>query len=343
MADEAVESGASLIKACDIIQVSTRTIQRYRKEGEIKADGRIAAGATKVPANKFSEEEKQTILNVVNQPEFANLSPNQIVPILADRGEYIGSESTIYRVLRENKQLAHRGKAKAATNNKTEPIEVSRPNEVWSWDITYLPSLIKGIHFYLYMIIDIYSRKVVGWEVYEAESADYAAKTISLAYSNEKVFGKSLILHSDNGSPMKGATMLGTLQNLGVVPSFSRPSVSNDNPFSEAAFKTLKYCPIFPDKPFESVDLAREWTSEFVNWYNEIHKHSAIKFVSPGQRHRCEDIEILANRAKVYEEAKSKNPHRWSKNCRNWLQIGVVPFKSLRIYKKKEIKPSKTG
>lgn len=282
-------------------------------------------------------------MNVVNQPEFADLTPSQIVPILADRGEYIGSESTIYRILRENKQLTHRGKSKSATKHKIKPIELLAPNELWSWDITYLQSLVKGVFFYLYLIIDVYSRKVVGWEVYEAESADYAAKTISLAYSNEKVFGKSLILHSDNGSPMKGATMLGMLQTLGVVPSFSRPSISNDNPFSESTFKTLKYCPTFPDKPFGSVELAREWTSKFVNWYNEIHKHSAIKFVSPSQRHRGEDLLILEERAKVYERAKSKHPYRWSKSCRNWLHLGVVTFKSLRTLKKAEVVPPKNG
>ena len=343
MIDEAVESGARLIKACKIIHVSPRTIQRYRKKIELKADGRIAGGATKVPANKFSEQEKKEILNVINQPEFANSPPNQIVPILADRGEYIGSESTMYRILRENGQLAHRGKAKAAAKYKIEPLEILSPNRLWSWDITYLQTVIKGMFFYLYLIIDVYSRKIVGWEVYDAESADYAAKTIALAYSNEKIIDKSLILHSDNGSPMKGATMLGTLQNLGVVPSFSRPSISNDNPFSESTFKTLKYCPIYPDKPFETVALAREWTSNFVNWYNEIHKHSGIKFVSPGQRHRGEDVLILEERAKVYQEAKSKHPNRWSKKCRNWLHNGVVTFKSLRILKKKESETIKTG
>ena len=343
MIDESTESGASLIKACKIIHVSPRTIQRYRKESEIKADGRIASGTTKIPINKLSEEERNEILNLVNQPEFANSTPNQIVPILADRGEYIGSESTIYRILRENAQLAHRGKAKAATQYKMEPIEISSPNKLWSWDITYLQSLTKGIYFYLYLIIDVYSRKIVGWEVYESESSDYAAKTMSLACYNEKIMDKSLILHSDNGSPMKGATMLGMLQNLGVVPSFSRPSVSNDNPFSEATFRTLKYCPTFPDKPFETVEVAREWTSKFVNWYNEIHKHSGIKFVSPGQRHRGEDVLILEERGKVYEEAKSKHPERWSKSCRNWLHVDSVNFKSLRIFKKKEIKTLKTG
>jgi putative transposase len=343
MINEAVESGANLIKASKIIQVSARTMQRYRKEKEINADRRIAAGATKIPANKLSEEERNKILNVVNQPEFANLPPNQIVPILADRGEYVGSEATMYRILRENEQLAHRGKAKAATQYKMEPIEVFAPNELWSWDITYLQSAIKGSFFYLYLIIDVYSRKIVGWEVYESESADYAAKTMALACHNEKIMGKSLILHSDNGSPMKGASMLGMLQNLGVVPSFSRPSVSNDNPFSESTFKTLKYCPKFPDKPFETVKCAREWTSKFVNWYNEIHKHSAIQFVSPGQRHRGEDVLILKERARIYEEAKCKNPSRWSKNCRNWVPVDVVTFKSLRILKNKENKTLKTG
>jgi transposase InsO family protein len=170
--------------------------------------------------------------------------------------------------------LKHRGKAKPKTSKRPKTHTAKGPNQVWTWDITYLPASIKGMFFYLYMIVDIYSRKIITWEIHEEQSDDLAALLIKKAYLSEGINGKDIVLHSDNGSPMKGATMLATLQNLGVVPSFSRPSVSNDNPYSESLFKTLKYKPGYPSKPFENLDSARTWVHEFVNWYNLKHKHS---------------------------------------------------------------------
>ena len=149
--------------------------------------------------------------------------------------------------------------------------------------------------------MDIYSRKVVGWEVYETESADQAAQVLLKAKLKEKLSSlHSLILHSDNGGPMRGATMLATMQKLGVVPSFSRPSVSNDNPFSESLFKTLKYVPSYPKQPFGSVEQAREWVKDFVRWYNFDHQHSTLKFVTPAQRHSGKDKNILEKRHAVW-------------------------------------------
>lgn len=322
MIEVACIAGARLAPACEIAGISERTVQRYRQSTEIKPDRR--KDAAKTPANKLSEQERIDIINTANRQEFADLPPSQIVPILADDGEYLASESTFYRVLREKDQLTHRGKSKPAVNSRPEPILATGPNQLWSWDITYLPTTVRGIYFYLYLILDIYSRKIVGWEVYNEESAEYAAKTFRKAYLREGVAGNSLVLHSDNGSPMKGATMLGTLQKLGVIPSFSRPSVSNDNAYSEAIFRTLKYNPGYPDKPFDTLEDARQWVSKFSAWYNNTHRHSALKFVTPAQRHRGEDDGILAKRAIVYELAKAKRPERWSRNSRNWEQIKTV-------------------
>ncbi|WP_419585727.1 transposase, partial [Thiolapillus sp.] len=170
---------------------------------------------------------------------------------------------------------------------------------------------IVGIFFRLYLIMDIYSRKIVGWEIHENETADHAALLIRKACLAEGISMQDLVLHSDNGSPMKGATMLAMLQRLGIVPSFSRPSVSNDNPYSESLFGTMKYTPAYPSKPFESLDAAREWVSEFVHWYNEEHRHSGIQFVTPAQRHSGAEKLILMNRKVVYESAKQRNPERW--------------------------------
>jgi len=159
--------------------------------------------------------------------------------------------------------------------------------------LTYLASTIKGSFYRLYLIEDIYSRKIVGWEIHDNETAEHASVLISKACLAEGIHKKGLVLHSDNGSPMKGATMLATLQKLGIVPSFSRPSVSDDNPFSESTFRTLKYTPSYPNKPFDTIQAARKWVDEFVTWYNETHRHSSIKFVTPGQRHRGEDGVIV--------------------------------------------------
>jgi putative transposase len=175
------------------------------------------------------------------------------------------------------------------------------PNQVWSWDITYLRSRIMGMFFYLYLVIDIFSRKIVGWEVSDHESSELAADMIGQACRAEGVQENQLFIHSDNGGPMKGATMLATLRRLGVLPSFSRPSVSDDNAYSEALFRTLKYRPWYPNKPFSSIEEAEAWVTEFVRWYNTEHLHSGICFVTPECRHQGHDILVLEKRKRVYE------------------------------------------
>jgi len=177
-----------------------------------------------------------------------------------------------------------------------------------------------------------------GWEVHAKQGDDLASSLVKRTCLSEGVSGKDIVLHSDNGSPMKGATMLVTLQNLGVIPSFSRPSVSNDNPYSESLFKTLKYTPIYPSRPFDTIEIAREWVLTFVRWYNYHHHHSGIKFVTPHARHSGRDKEILMDRKKVYQEAKRRNPERWTGNIRNWDLIEKVdlnPDKEKKINQRK--------
>jgi transposase InsO family protein len=331
--DEACASGARLDMACAIAGISPRTIQRYHRDDTVKSDGRKAAASLRIPANKITEEERSEILRVANSPQFENKPPSQIVPELADQGRYLASESSFYRILRAARQLAHRGRVKAPTHSKPDELVATAPDQLWSWDITYLPTTVKGIFFYLYLILDIYSRKIVGWEVFDEESAEHAAYTFKKAYMRQSIAGKPLILHSDNGSPMKGATMLGTLQRLGVMPSFSRPSVSNDNAYSESLFKTLKYSQGFPEKPFDTLTQARLWVSGFEHWYNEEHRHSAIQFVTPGQRHRGEDILILKKRMELYEAAKAHSPERWARQCRNWNHSATVSLNSKKSCK----------
>jgi transposase InsO family protein len=227
--------------------------------------------------------------------------------------------------LREHHQLTHRQPSRPKTARaKPKSLCASGPNQVYSWDITYLPTTVKGIFFYLYLFMDVFSRKIVGWQVYETESSEQAADILRDLCRRENIAPDQVVLHADNGAPMKGATMLATLQALGVVPSYSRPAVSNDNPYSEALFKTLKYRPDYPARPFSSLKDARDWVSDFVDWYNHQHRHSAIQFVTPAQRHDRLDHRLLKQRKAVYEAAKRKRPQRWSRHTRNWERVNCA-------------------
>ena len=325
--NEACANGARKHKACEILNISIRTIERW---GNANLNDK-RKGARRHIGNKLTEEEKKMILNIVNQPEYRDLPPCQIVPLLADKSTYIASESSFYRVLREKKQLAHRQKSKAKKYKKPSVLKATGPNQIWSWDITYLPTQVQGIYFYLYMIMDIYSRKIVAWNIHSTQSSDYAAALIKQACIDENINHDKLILHSDNGSPMKGMTMLAMLENLGVTPSFSRPSVSDDNPFSEALFRTVKYHPTFPmtDK-FETITNGRCWTIQFVDWYNNRHRHSGLKFITPNQRHMGGDKKILKARHQVYLKAREKQPERWSRHTRNWMLPNEVTLHANR-------------
>lgn len=319
---EAQEAGARQCKACEIVGISTKTLQRWQQQSN-QEDGRI--NAIHNPSNKLTEPERQRVIEVANEPEYANLPPSRIVPTLADKGVYIASESTFYRVLKAESQLKHREKSKPVrTIIKPKALTATAPNQIYSWDITYLPTQVKGVFLYLYLVMDVFSRKIVGWQVYGDESSALAADLITDICRRERVKRDQVTLHSDNGSPMKGATMLATLQELGVMPSFSRPSVSNDNPYSESLFRTLKYRPEYPEKPFADLTAARAWVSEFETWYNTEHKHSSIRFVTPAQRHENIDKDILANRKQVYQKAKLQNPLRWSGDIKNWDWVSVV-------------------
>jgi transposase InsO family protein len=323
LVDEAVAAGARQHKVCEMLGLDPRTLQRWRTQG-IGEDGR--AGPKEAPGNKLSPAERRRLLEVVNSPEFRDLSPNQIVPILAERGTYVASESTIYRVLREEGQMAHREPSRAPAKRHRPEVKVATgPNQVWSWDITYLRSPIRGAFFYLYVVVDVWSRKLVGWSVHETESAEHASNMIEATCAREGVQRGQLTLHSDNGGPMKGATLLAMLQVLGVVTSFSRPRVSDDNPFSEALFRTVKYRPSFPRGAFTSIEHARQWVAEFVRWYNTEHRHSAIRYVTPAERHCGREGAILERRREVYEAARARHPERWSTGAtRNWTPIHTV-------------------
>ena len=322
LVDEAVAAGARQDEACDLLGLDPRTLQRW-KSHDIGEDRR--AGPKETPTNKLSAAERAWLVQVANSPEYRDLSPKQIVPRLADEGIYLASESTFYRTLRAEGQMVHREPSRPPTaGGRPDPHVATGPNQVWSWDITYLRTPIRGIFFYLYVVVDVWSRKLVGWTVEEQESSEHASSLIEQACAREGIGRDQLVLHSDNGGPMKGATLLATLQLLGVLTSFSRPRVSNDNPFSEALFRTAKYRPEYPRRPFASLEEARRWVTWFVRWYNTEHRHSAIRFVTPEQRHAGLQDEILANRRDVYAAAHKRNPERWATTTRDWSPVATV-------------------
>ena len=323
LVDEAGAAGAGQPEACEVLGITCRTLRRWRGAATLR-DRR--KGAARHCPQALSEAEKDAIVEICNQPENQSLPPSQIVPRLADKCIYIASESTVYRVLRQRSQINRRGRAHAPRRvSRPRPVSASTRNRVWSWDITYLPSSIKGQFFRLYMVLDIYSRKIVGWEVHHDELASHAAQLVRRTCARECVMPDQLVLHADNGGPMKGATMLAMLQSLGVAASFSRPSVSDDNPYSEALFRTLKYTPAYPAKPFQDIAAARTWVQRFVGWYNTEHRHSGIRFVTPEQRHAGRDAAVLGRRHEVYQRAKALTAERWrGRSTRNWSVVGEV-------------------
>jgi putative transposase len=307
---QAITTGARQDRAFGAISLSERTLQRWQRD-QARDDQRPTR--VQVPGNRLSRLEHQALLAAANSAEFEHLSLSQIVPRLADHGQYIASESTFYRVLKAQCQLQHRGAERPKQRRIAKPraLSATAPKQLFSWNITYLPSRVIGVYFYLYLFLDIFSRKFVGWQAYETEISALASEVMRDICEPEHI-ALAQVLHPDNGSPMKGATMLATLQSLGVMPSFSRPAVSNDNPYSESLFKTLKYRADYPRRAFENLFAARQWVGIFVHWYNHEHRHSALRFVTrapcrPGHR-----ITVKA-RVRVWS-GKSKAPSalEWS-------------------------------
>jgi transposase InsO family protein len=266
-------------------------------------------------------------VRVANEPRFASLPPSRIVPMLADEGVYLASESSFGRVLKAHGQLTRRGRARAPHKSRPPTTHVATgPNQVWCWDMTFLPSVVTGRWFYLYLVLDVYSRKIVAWDVQDTDSADHAVRLVQRAALAEGIHALATkpVLHGDNGATLKATSVLAMLQWLGVAPSYSRPRVSDDNPYAEALFRTAKYRPEFPTKGFSDLEAARTWGLDFTRWYNHDHRHSGIHYTSPAQRHAGEDVAVLHKRHGLYQQARERNPRRWSRDTRDWSHIAVV-------------------
>jgi len=327
--DGAVAEGARLEAVCQVLGIAARTVQRWQKQPA----GDARRGPKTAPPHQLSQVEKDEVVRLVNQPAYRNLSPEQAVAKLAGEGVYICSERSLRRVLAERQLNCYRQRSKPAKgHNKPREYVAHEPLRVLSWDITYMrSSTLRGGFFYLYLFLDIWSRRIVGAEVHESQQADLAANLLDQLCVEHQLETEKLVVHSDNGAPMKGATMLATMQSLGITASFSRPNVSDDNAFAESLFRHLKYAPSYPRQGFANLDEARAWVARFVEWYNHEHLHSAIALVTPDDRHHGRDIGILEKRRETYALAKERNPRRWTGIQRAWQRPTIVTLNPERL------------
>jgi len=299
---------------CHYIGVSERTIQRWNVHG---VDDK-RKGAEKQVVRKLSEEERENLYRIACSEEYVDLNPHEIFNSMLDKGIYIASESSFYRVLKEKKAITHRQETKEGTSRKKpDELRATAKNQVWMWDITWIKTSVQGIYYYAYVIEDLYDRSIVGWAIYENENDAHAMELFDSVIKKEKACPQ--FIHSDNGNAMKGITLVAFYYRLGIVPSFSRPRVSDDNPYIESFFKTLKYTCGYP-KFFTSLDHARQWFADFIHWYNNSHMHSALQYVTPVQKRNGEHYTIFENRNCVLVEARKKHPLRWgSRKAKQYL------------------------
>jgi putative transposase len=324
---QAHAAGARLAPACALAGIDLRTLQRWRSAGRSAQGDRRAEADRPTPAHALSAAERAQIIAVANEPRFAETPPARIVPALADEGIYIASEASFHRVLRAHGQMNRRGRAQPPRPSRPPTTHIAtRPGEVWCWDVTFLPARVQGRWFYLYLILDLYSRKIVGFEVHDTDTAEHAAHLARRTAFAEGVPAMTVrpVLHGDNGATLKATTVLAMLHWLGIKPSYSRPRVSDDNAFAEALFRTAKYRPSFPLRGLVDLAGARQWAARFVQWYNQEHRHSGIRYVTPAQRHAGQDQSLLEARHALYEDARRRHPRRWSGATRNWTPIDAV-------------------
>jgi len=264
----------------------------------------------KLPDFAYTLAERKEILNVMNSDIYMNQNPYEIYASKLDAGEYLCSVRTMYRILSENDQVTERRQVRRSNNYQKPELLATKANHIWSWDITKLKGPEKWTYFYLYVIIDIFSRFVVGWMVAYRELSSLATKLIEETCRRQNIEPGQLTIHADRGASMKSKPVAFLLSDLGVTKSHSRPYVSNDNPFSESHFKTMKYRPDFPER-FNSMVEAREFCCKFFDWYNKEHYHSGIGFLTPESVHYGFAEDILKNRKKVLLNAFKNNPKRF--------------------------------
>ena len=305
MIEEAHGNGARYSKACQLIGISLRTLERWKGRG--LKDRR--QGAPKRVVRKLDNEQRKEILMTCNSVTYRDKNPYDIVSELLNDGRYLASVSTFYRILREVDQVHHRSNTNVRKHQSKPPERVATgSNEVWCWDITWMPRSVKGLFYYAYVILDIYDRSIVGWAIHETESVDYSKALFAATLLKHQAEGTAI--HADNGHPMRGLTLMALFQLLSIKVSHNRPRTSNDNPYIESWFKTMKYQGSYP-RSFATIEDAKGWMAVFVDWYNHEHLHSALDYVTPAQVRYGEAEAIFQQRNATMMKAKEAFPERW--------------------------------
>jgi len=263
------------------------------------------------PPRRLPEGERQIVLDVLHEPRFADLAPAQVFTTLLEENRYLCSVRTMHRILAENAELRERRNQRRHPIYTKPELCATRPNELWSWDITKLKGPAKWTYFYLYVVLDVFSRYVVGWMLARREQASLANKLIRETCDRQRIEPGKLTLHADRGSSMTSKSVAFLLADLGVTKTHSRPHVSNDNPFSEAQFKTMKYRPEFPDR-FGSIQDGRGFCGDFFPWYNDQHHHSALAMLTPADVHYGRVDQCVRDRQEVLDVAFSRHPERFT-------------------------------
>lgn len=292
--------------ACKAFGISRAGLYRRRA---ISAAPRLVKKRS-APPRALSEPEKQDVLETLHSERFQDMAPHEVYATLLDEERYLCSIRTMYRILEENTEVKERRNQLRHPDYKKPELLATGPNQVWSWDITKLLGPVKWSYFHLYVILDIFSRYVVGWMVAPCESATLAKQLIGETCSKQNIQKEQLTIHADRGSSMKSKPVAFLMADLGITKTHSRPHTSDDNPFSEAQFKTLKYRPDFPDR-FGCIEDARQFCRVFFPWYNNEHKHTGINLLSPTDVHHCEAESIIASRQIVLNTAYASHPERF--------------------------------
>jgi putative transposase len=313
MIQTAAELAASqgIAAACVALAVPRSSLYRTRHPTPEPTEA-VEPPARPVPPRALSPAEKAQVRDLLNSARFQDAAPREVYAALLDEERYLCSVSTMYRILTEHAEVRERRNQLRHPAYQKPELLATGPNQVWSWDITKLRGPSKGVYYYLYVMIDIYSRYVVGWLIAEVESAELAEQLIAETCAKQGVPRAQLTLHADNGSPMIAKPVAILLADLGVAKSHSRPHVSNDNPYSEAQFKTLKYRPDYPDR-FGSIADARQWGRRFFAWYNDQHHHSGLALLTPAVVHTGEAETVRQNRQAVLRQAYQTHPERFTK------------------------------
>lgn len=302
---EALANEVGVKRACAVLEVPRSRIYRSRQ-------AQVEAKARPTPARALSQTERRQVRDALNSDRFADLAPRQVYARLLDEGTYLCHWRTMYRILSGHNEVRERRNQRQHPPHQKPELLATAPNQVWSWDITKLRGPHKGTYFALYVVLDIFSRYVVGWMIAEQQLASLAKTLIEESCQKEGIAKDQLTIHSDNGKPMRSKSLALLYADLGVNASFTRPYTSDDNPFSEAQFKTLKYQPDYPDR-FGSVQAARAWAQHFFPWYNFVHYHTGLNLLTPASVHRGQAIKVQQQRQTVLTAACAAHPERFVK------------------------------